>query len=73
MPGSYKINAWKTYDQKCYDCGIIDKRILVIHHIDADRKNGKIDNLIPVCHNCHCIRHIEMSGNNRMPSYRSSD
>jgi hypothetical protein len=70
MPGSYQRNAWKVYEKKCYDCGIKDKRILVIHHIDGNRKNGKIDNLIPVCHNCHCIRHIELSRNHRMPSYR---
>lgn len=73
MPGSYRENAWKIYEKKCYDCGIMDERLLVIHHIDGNRKNGKLDNLIPVCHNCHCIRHIELSGNNRLPSYRGSD
>lgn len=69
-PGQYRENAWKAYEKKCYDCGLTDKRILVIHHIDGNRQNGKITNLIPVCHNCHCIRHIEMDGNHRMPSYR---
>ncbi len=70
MPGSYRINAWKVYEKKCYDCGITDERVLVIHHIDGNRKNGLLTNLIPVCHNCHCIRHIEMSGNHKLPSYR---
>lgn len=73
MPGSYRENAWKVYERKCYDCGITDARVLVIHHIDGNRKNGKLDNLIPVCHNCHCIRHIMMSGNHRLPSYRGED
>lgn len=73
MPGSYRINAWKVYEKKCYDCGITDARVLVIHHIDGNRKNGKLDNLIPVCHNCHCIRHITLSGNHRLPSYRGED
>lgn len=73
MPGSYRQNAWKTYEKKCHDCGITDERILVIHHIDGNRKNGKIENLIPVCHNCHCIRHIKLSGNHRLPSYRGED
>jgi hypothetical protein len=70
MPGSYRSNAWKVYEKKCYDCGLTDERILVIHHIDGNRKNGVLTNLIPVCHNCHCIRHIELSGNHRLPSVR---
>lgn len=70
QPGAYRANAWKVYEKKCYDCGNIDKRVLVIHHIDGNRKNGQINNLIPVCHNCHCIRHIDMNGNGRIPSYR---
>ena len=73
MPGSYRRNAWKIYEKKCYDCGIKDERIIVIHHIDGNRKNGKIENLIPVCHNCHCIRHIELTTNHRIPSYRGED
>lgn len=70
MPGSYRKNAWKVYDKKCYDCGNKDERVLVVHHIDGDRKNGLISNLIPVCHNCHCIRHIEMNGDHKIPSGR---
>lgn len=73
MPGSYRQNAYKIYEKKCYDCGISDERILVIHHIDGNRKNGKIKNLIPVCHNCHCIRHINLTGNHKIPSYRGED
>jgi hypothetical protein len=73
MPGSYQENAWKIYERKCYDCGLNDKRVLVIHHIDGNRKNGKINNLIPVCHNCHCLRHIKLTGNHRLPSYRGED
>lgn len=66
-PGMYRVNAWRTYEEKCHDCGNKDKRVLIIHHIDGNRKNGKIENLIPVCHNCHCLRHLEMGGK-RVPS-----
>lgn len=69
-PGQYRKTAWKLFEKKCYDCGNKDFRVLVIHHIDGCRANGLVSNLIPVCHNCHCIRHIKLSGNARMPSYR---
>lgn len=72
-PTSYRRNAWRVFEKKCYDCGFIDERVLVIHHIDGNRDNGNISNLIPVCHNCHCLRHIIMNGNHRIPSYRGKD
>ncbi len=72
-PGSYRQNAWKVYEKKCYDCDLRDSRLLVIHHIDGNRKNGNINNLVPLCHNCHCIRHVLMSGKRAIPSYRGRD
>ena len=69
-PGSYRKNAWRIFEKKCYDCGYsLHPEILLIHHIDGNRKNGKLENLIPVCQNCHCLRHIVLSGNYRLPSY----
>ncbi|MBU0613075.1 HNH endonuclease [Patescibacteria group bacterium] len=41
----------------CSNCGIKDKRILVIHHKDHNRKNNEIDNLIWLCRNCHYLIH----------------
>ncbi len=41
----------------CTSCGIADKRVLVIHHKDKDRKNNKAENLIWLCQNCHCLVH----------------
>ncbi len=70
-PGCYRQNAWRTYEKRCYICGCTDERVLVIHHKDGNRSNGKIENLIPLCHNCHCIEHIKMGGDGKMPSYRS--
>jgi hypothetical protein len=64
-PGNYRERAWRIYEKRCYDCGY-DKRkeILIIHHIDNNRKNGKIENLLPLCQNCHAIRHLDMGGRN---------
>lgn len=70
-PSYYKENAWRVYDKKCYDCGYNEyPEILLIHHKDGDRTNGSIYNLIPVCPNCHCIRHIKLTGDGRNPTYR---
>lgn len=41
----------------CTDCGIKDKRVLIVHHIDRNRLNNKIDNLKWLCRNCHYIEH----------------
>ena len=42
---------------KCARCGISDKRVLVVHHKDANRRNNSIDNLERICCNCHAILH----------------
>jgi HNH endonuclease len=38
-------------------CGITDKRVLLVHHVDGDRTNNGLENLEVVCHNCHALRH----------------
>jgi len=45
---SQKINA-------CWHCGETDK--LVVHHIDGDRNNNELGNLIPLCKSCHTKIH----------------
>lgn len=68
--GSYRENAWKVFEKKCAVCGISDERLIIIHHKDGNRKNGLIENLIPLCQNCHCLAHIELTGESRLPSVR---
>lgn len=71
-PSSYRSNAWRYYPKRCCDCGYDkDLRCLVVHHIDGNRKNGNIDNLCIVCHNCHCIRHLNMGVNTTIPNFRT--
>jgi len=41
----------------CKNCGVKDKRVLVIHHIDCNRKNNNINNLTWLCRNCHYLVH----------------
>ena len=49
----------------CLRCGKTDKRILVVHHKNQDRKNNELDNLIWLCMNCHFLVHhykVERNG-----------
>ena len=43
--------------QECYKCNITDKRILAAHHIDFNRENNTLENLIWLCYNCHYLVH----------------
>jgi hypothetical protein len=42
---------------KCSTCGISNKRVLVVHHIDRDRNNNLLSNLKWLCRNCHYLEH----------------
>ena len=44
--------------EKCNICGNKDKRILVVHHKDGNRKNNQNNNLEWLCRNCHCLKHL---------------
>ena len=50
----YKDAIEKVY---CSLCGSIDN--LLIHHIDHDRKNNDISNLIVLCKKCHQEHHTK--------------
>jgi len=57
--GSYRGRALKKYGEQCYLCGYDTyKEVLEVHHIDKDRNNNKLDNLVVLCSNCHKEEHI---------------
>lgn len=41
----------------CLLCKIEDKRVLAGHHLNKDKKDNKIENLVWLCHNCHHLVH----------------
>ena len=41
----------------CNHCGISDPRVLLVHHLDKNRKNNAINNLQWLCYNCHHLIH----------------
>ena len=49
----------------CKLCSAKDIRILVVHHIDENRKNNKVDNLMWLCRNCHFLVHKYNAGSSK--------
>lgn len=52
----YRTIAFKHYPHECAVCGYHDYddiSLLDVHHIDSNRDNNDIDNLIILCPNCH--------------------
>lgn len=44
----------------CYYCGCtVDERKIDIHHLDEDRGNWLLSNLLPVCNVCHTFFHYK--------------
>jgi len=52
-----KLKTKKSLKKACERCGIENKKLLIIHHIDHDPENNSIENLKTVCWNCHFIEH----------------
>lgn len=51
---NYRLKAFNKYEHKCNCCGWDeDERILEVHHIDENRDNNELDNLIILCPTCH--------------------
>lgn len=41
----------------CSVCHVKDERVLCVHHIDQNRKNNTLANLVWLCYNCHHLVH----------------
>ncbi len=50
MNEKLKDTVKKEFNYKCAICGTDNPQI---HHIDEDHSNNGIDNLLPLCPNCH--------------------
>jgi len=51
---NYRKIALKHYPNSCEICGYNKHiKMLQIHHIDSDRENNDIENLMVLCPNCH--------------------
>lgn len=44
-------------EEICKICKTTDKRVLSVHHIDKNRGNNSLSNLVWLCFNCHYLVH----------------
>lgn len=51
MSSTYRERCLRENDRECLFCESADS--LVVHHVDGDRSNNALENLIPVCRSCH--------------------
>lgn len=55
---SYRNKLLKSNaEQFCLCCNSTDFRVLIAHHIDHNRENNNISNLVWMCLNCHHLIH----------------
>ncbi len=52
--------AFERYDHVCAHCGFGVIEVLEVAHIDGDRSNNALDNLIILCPNCHKMHDIDL-------------
>lgn len=52
---SYRIKSIKHYGHKCLVCD--EENVIEVHHIDENRHNNSIDNIIPLCPTHHRYMH----------------
>ena len=53
---TYRRIAFDHYEHKCECCNFDQyKEILQVHHIDCNRENNIVENLIILCPNCHSL------------------
>lgn len=58
--GSYRQRMLRiTPNLECQLCHEQDQRVLEVHHVDEDRTNNRLDNLVWLCHNCHYLVHCD--------------
>jgi hypothetical protein len=53
----HRIMKENNINPICASCGVKDRRVLLIHHKDHNRKNNNINNLVWLCWNCHFLVH----------------
>jgi hypothetical protein len=57
---NYRKLAFQHYDPICAHCGFGIPDVLEVAHIDCDRSNCDIGNLVILCPNCHKMHDLDL-------------
>lgn len=57
---NYRKLAFAHYDPLCAHCGFGIPSILEVAHLDGDRSNNDIANLVILCPNCHKMHDLDL-------------
>ena len=60
MSATYRRVCLDTKGEECEICETTED--IIVHHVDGDRGNNDIDNLVPVCKSCHGKIHTGADG-----------
>lgn len=48
---NYRERCLEEKGEQCRKCGATEG--IIVHHIDGDRSNNRLENLLPLCWSCH--------------------
>ncbi|HMO15290.1 MAG TPA: HNH endonuclease [Pirellulaceae bacterium] len=60
---NYRKLAFAHYDHLCAHCGFGIPAVLEVAHIDGNRHNNEIGNLVILCPNCHKMLDLDLISN----------
>jgi len=52
---TYREKCLREKGEQCVECDATEQ--IEVHHIDGDRTNNRLSNLVPLCHDCHMKVH----------------
>ena len=74
IKSDYRKLAFEAYDKVCQECGWKEyPEVLVVHHMDLNHDNNRIDNLQVLCPNCHAVTHLLESEMGQMEDFEEED
>ncbi len=56
----YRKLALEHYDHLCAHCGFGIPDVLEVAHLDGNRSNNELSNLVVLCPNCHKMHDLDL-------------